>query len=142
MRWDEEAKDRLRYYGQKKRAVEHLEEEIYRLEQEATALRGGILDGTRSRSAKNDRVLNNMVMRQELEWTLKDTRRWLRLTESAIDSLDDDLREVLNSCYIQQVNDRWQDVCASLQLERSNYYRLKKEALRKFTISLYGAMES
>ena len=94
MRWEEEAKDRLRYYGQKKRAVEHLEEEIYRLEQEATALRGGILDGTRSRSAKNDRVLNNMVMRQELEWTLKDTRRWLRLTESAIDSLDEDLRQV------------------------------------------------
>lgn len=145
MNWKNEAMERLREYEAKKRAVRCIPEELAALEAASVKLRGAVVDGTPVRgggSGREDALLNNIVKRQELQENLERTHKWLALTDTALGTLTPEDRQVVERFYIYPERGAAERLVAELGLEVRTVYRRRDEALRQFTIALYGCCES
>ena len=72
MNWKEEATQRLMDYKPMRTSVTSLRRELKRLEMEATALRSGTVQmGGSGGGSREDRQLNNLIRRQELDAALE-----------------------------------------------------------------------
>ena len=128
-----------------RQAAANLPDEIDRLEQEAYSIRGARTDATPVKGGGNrreDALLNNMAERQELSWALQQAQSWLRVTDRALGALAPDEKLVLHRLYICPERGAVERLCAELGLEQSSIYRKRDRALRKFTVALYGRVES
>lgn len=144
MNWKEEAAEKLRRYDLMRTAVQTLPMEIQRLEAEGRSLRAvrtdRVASGTVSR--RDEQLLNNIVCRQELEQALENARLWVKTTDHALAVLSPEEKILLHRLYIQPVNDSVEQLCLQMQVEKSSIYRRREQALRKFTLALYGAESS
>ena len=144
MNWKYEAVDKLKQYGAKKNALKAIPEEIRRLENAMTGIRSGAADGTSVQgggSGKEDMYLSNIVRRQELERSLELAKEWVAFVQAGLDFLAEDERLILDRFYIYPAKGNAERLCMELGCERATVYRRREQALRKFTISLYGCME-
>ena len=145
MNWKLEAEEKLRRYPAMRQAIRSIPEEIKRLEEQAATLRAVRTDTVSSHggvSRGEDRLLNNMAERQELEWALENADRWLKNTERALKTLSREERTVLSRMLIYPEEGAAQRLCMDLGVESSSIYRRRDNALRKFTLALYGSLES
>lgn len=145
MNWKVEAEEKLRRYPAMRQAAKNIPQEIKRLENQACAIRAVQTDAIPSRGGrdgKEDMLMNNMVKRQELQWALEDARLWLSNTERALKTLNQEEQTVLSRMLIFPEDGAAQRLCMDLGVETSSVYRRRDSALRKFTIALYGALES
>ena len=145
MNWKNEAMERLRKYESMLLAAKNIPQEIQRLEEASVAIRGGRTDGCAvlsGGSRQEERLLENMMSRQELTWQLRQTESWLQCMERALRSLPREERMVLERFYIHPEKGSVERLCSELGAESSTIYRKRDKALRKFTISLYGCEES
>lgn len=144
MNWKEEAAEKLRRYDMMRTAIKTLPMEIRRLEEEGRALKAvrtdRVVSGTVSR--RDEQMLNNIVCRQELEYALENARLWVQTTDHALGALSPDEKFLLHRLYIQPADDGVEQLCLQLQVEKSSIYRRREQALRKFTLALYGAESS
>lgn len=143
MDWKTEAVEKLRRYGAMKAALIHLPLELARAENQADALHSATADKPvvkKSADSRENRMLDNLVLRQELCWALEDARYWVRVTEGALRTLNETQQTILNRMYICPEGGAVQELCQRLDAEQSSIYRWKEEALRRFTLSLYGAL--
>lgn len=141
MNWKEEAAQRLGDYRYMRNAQGSIHREIKRLEKEAAALKSLNLDVVCTPNApgrKEDRLLNNLVRRQQLEDSLEQVELWIDATDTALDCLKAEERQVLDRIYIHGDWGSATELAADLGLERSSLYRRRDDALRKFTVALYG----
>lgn len=144
MNWKAEATEKLTRYPYMRQASDSIPREIKRLERQASAIRSAgveapILCGNNGRE---DLLLDNMMRRQELQWALKDAKDWMGITDRALDTLKEDERQILSRMLIFQEEGALAGLCADLGVESSSIYRRRDAALRKFTLALYGAIES
>lgn len=144
--WKFKAKDKLRDYMAQKNAVNSLPHEIRRLEEEAVSIKAATTDSTPVQgggSTHEDRILSNIVYRQEAESMLKRAKLAVQFVDAALAQLSDDERRVLELMYIDRqrgaINRLREELC--LEDERSVYKRADK-ALKHLTIAMYGATES
>lgn len=145
MNWKAEAVEKLHRYDAMRQAAKNLPLEIRRLEEKAHAIRSARTDGTAVRgggSRREDMLLNNIAERQELQWALEDTCLWLDNTERALKKLTKEEQLVLNRMLIFPEQGGVERLCGELGVESSSVYRRRDQALRKFTIALYGAVDS
>lgn len=145
MDWREEAKEKLRRYAAMQNAIVSIPQEIKRLEIEYQSIRSSRTDGTPVKgggSGREDALLNNLVNRQELEWTLKQAQSWKRVTDNAMAILNESDRMILERIYVYPSKGSMENLCKELGCERSSVYRKRDEALHTFTIALYGAIET
>ena len=145
MNWKAEAMEKLRRYDAMRQAAVNLPEEISRLEIAARSLRGATTDATPVKGGGNRReeaLLNNLVHRQELQWSWEQARSWLKSTEGALSTLNPEERLILHRLYICPEKRAVDRLCGELGVEQSSVYRTRDQALRKFTVALYGALES
>lgn len=145
MDWKREAADKLRNYEARKQATENIQEEIKRLEIEYTSIRSAVTAGppvSGGGSSREDVLLNNIAHREELKRRLRDVRLWVSQVDKALGVLDADERIVLDRLYIHQSKASVIELCEKLNLEKSSVYRKRDNALRRFTIALYGATET
>lgn len=143
MDWKTEAVEKLRRYGAMKAALVHLPMELARAENQADALHGASTDKVAVKKSGNNgenRMLDNLVLRQELSWALEDAKYWVQVTEGALKTLNETQKTILDRMYICPDGGAVQDLCQQLDAEQSSIYRWKEEALRRFTLSLYGAL--
>ena len=122
MNWKFEAIDKLKGYEAHKLALENIPREIRRLEISAESIRSAITDGTPvvgGGSTREDVMLSNIVHREELERTLKQTRAWVKLVEDSLAVLDDEERLTLERFYIHRTKGGVDRLCSELGLELS-----------------------
>lgn len=145
MKWRNEAVEKLRQYDTMCHALRNIPEEIIRLKMDARSMRGGSTDTTPVKgggSRREEALINNLVERQELEWTLQQVKRWIRITERGLSALPEDERLVLQRMYIYPERGAIERLCAELGMEQSSVYRKRDQALYRFTAALYGLQES
>ena len=146
MNWRKEAADKLKDYQARKKAVDNILEEISRLKAESTRIRSAVTDSTPIHggggSTREDALLSNIALRDELKGRLQDTRRWLATVDRALDELTDEERLLLDRFYIHRARGNVERLCEELYMEPATVYRHRDAALRHFTMLLYGCVES
>lgn len=141
MNWKLEAKEKLQQYSTRRAALQSLTEEIHRLEFEAEPLHSPSLQenlAVNSNLQRDDRMVNNLVERKELERRLEDTKRWISVMDGALSALSEAERLVLRRMYMEPARGNLDRLCEELELEKSMVYRRRDGALERFTSALYG----
>lgn len=145
MNWKREAIDKLKNYEAHREALESIPKEIKRLESSYAGIRSATTDSTPvsgGGSTREDVMLSNIVHRDELKRRLKEARLWVSMVDKALGVLSDEERQVLDKFYIHQSKGSVDDLCGRLNIERATAYRRRDNALRRFTIALYGVTDS
>lgn len=145
MDWKREAVDKLRCYAARRTALAAIPEEIRRLEAEADGLRATAAARVAVQGGggeREDRLLTNIAHREELERALEQTRAWVALVERGLAVLDPDERMVLHTMYMRRAKGGVERLCEELHVEVATVYRRRDEALRRFTLALYGTVET
>ena len=145
MNWKTEAMEKLRKYEAMRQAMINIPMEINRLEAEYTAVGNANPErqpGNRDVRRREDRLLNNLVCRQELQRTLEQGKLWMETVTHALTGLKPEERLVLHWLYIDPQDGGMEKLCQKLQVEKSSIYRRRDRALEKFTLAMYGATES
>ena len=145
MNWKSEAIDRLRRYDSMKTAVQSIPDEIRRMEMEATSIKAVRTDKVPIKSSavdRNDALINNMVRREELEWTLEQAKLWVKTTDTALSNLTPEDKLILHRLFIANERGNIERLCHELNCEQSTVYRKRDQALYRFTVALYGFVET
>lgn len=145
MNWRHEAIDKLRNYEAHKQALECLPKEIRRLESAYTGIRSATTDGTPVSGGGNtreDSMLSNIIHRDELKRQLKEAGLWVSQVDEALDILSDEEKMVLERLFIHPVKGAMSALSEQLNIDKTTVYRRRDKALRRFTIALYGAVET
>jgi len=140
MDWKNEAIEKLCKFDAMESAVENLQEEIKRLELEQTAIKsadpGRVATGGGGR--QEDRLLSNLVRRQEMKNRLAQSRAWVSQVNRGLQALSYEERQILQRCYIKPEKCAVDSLCYDLGAEKSTIYRKRDKALLTFTTALYG----
>ena len=101
--WKFKAIDKLRNYAAQKASMETLEEELDLLESEAYSIKSATADGTPVRgggSGREDRLLSNIVQRDEHKLMLERARKSVSGIERGLSVLNAEERRILERVYI------------------------------------------
>lgn len=143
MNWKREAAELLKNYGALKESLVTLEEQISHLESDYKSLKSARADGTPVKGGGNgreDALINNIMLREELRKNLEAARLKVGQVERALDRLNDTERHVLSGFYIHKVGR--ERMCEELHIEMSTLYRVRDATLRRFTLMTYGFTET
>lgn len=144
--WKYKAIDKLKDYTAQKAALHSLPEEISRLESEACSIKSATGDGTPVKgggSRREDRLLSNIVMREEHKAMLHRAILSVKMVDRGLDVLTMEEKHLLDVMYIVSEKGRVNRLMDELGLaEESSLYKRVNKALQKFTIAMYGATES
>ena len=136
---------RLRDYNNRKEAVENLREQISVLEDKFNAIRSVITDDTPVQGGNSNRreemLINNIATRKELENNLAITEHEIAVTEKGLEALAEDEKKILTRFYVIRSKGYVERLCDELFISKTELYRQKDEALKKFTIACYGIVE-
>lgn len=143
MNWKAEAVRDLKTYSQRKESVENIQERIKVLDEQFKFLKGISADEPvmGGMSKQEEKWLDNISERERLSFSLKIAEALVELTEKGLDVLDDRERQILEGFYMQRMDNHVEMLCDRFNIEKSSLYRLKDEALKKFTIAMYGTVE-
>lgn len=145
MKWKQEAMEKLRRYDTMRTALQNIPQEISRLKEEARTMRRAAMDKPFARGGgdhRDDKLLNNIAHRQELEWTLKQVRLWLAHIERGLLALSEEEMLVLRRFYLYPEEGAMERLCTELGVEQSTVYRKRDNALERFTVAMYGFAET
>lgn len=140
-----EAEYKLRDYNAKRKSLASTADQIAMLEAESTCVRSATTDGTPVQGGGNcreDAMLNNIAARTELQAAHDSAEAWLRIVNGALSVLTDDERLVLDRFYINRQRGHVERLMDEMHVEQAQVYRRRDKALRKFTIALYGVIET
>ncbi|MBQ6430826.1 MAG: DUF1492 domain-containing protein [Oscillospiraceae bacterium] len=141
MNWKYESIEKLKGYEAHLASLTSIPEEISRLESAACSIRSATADGTAVSGGGNkreDMLLSNIVLREELERKLEQAKLWVSVVERSLGVLDDEERRVLDLMYIHRQPGSVERLCSELCCEKPTVYRRRDAALHKFTVALYG----
>lgn len=144
MNWKAEAKEKLQHYDAMRLATINIPSELERLEIDAQSIRSAKLDAPAAASGGNrreDALLNNIVHRQELAWTLQQAQIWLTSTDRALSSLPPREKLILHRLYMYPERGNIERLCKELGMEAFSVYRRRDSALKHFTLAFYGVEE-
>lgn len=144
--WKYKAIDKLKDYIAQKAAVQSLPEEIARLESEACSIKSATGDGSPVKgggSQREDRLLSNIVKREEHKAMLHRARLAISMVDRGLSVLNQEERHILSVMYITRESGYISRLLSELNLqEESSLYKRANKALQRFTIAMYGATES
>ena len=86
----------------------------------------------------DERLVENLEQRRKLEIALENTRRWLQITDRALQMLSNEERIILQKLYIRKTAGALNELCQQLEMEKSSIYRKRDKALEKLVLALYG----
>lgn len=135
--WKNEAIDKLKQYEAKRRSLVLIPREVEQLESELASLKKSPAD-----AEEGNRVLDCTAQRAELLMNLKRAHLWVADVSAALDALNQDDRRLLERFYIDGKSGAATELAAEFIADIKTIYRRKDNALRKFTIALYGCTES
>lgn len=132
----------LRNYNYLKQGVENAKARIRALEYAAEGLQSSELTvAGRRRGRRDDRMVDNLAERERLKLNLRTAQTLLKMIDSALATLSEQEREILNEFYINKREGHAERLCHRFCVEKSKVYTMKDEALRKMAIGMYGVIE-
>lgn len=140
--WKEVAKQDLRDYKTQQTAIDRLKKRIEMINERMAALKGAVTDaepvqgGT---STYEDHLINAIVEKERLGVCLAETESLVEMIDDALASLSAEHRKVLFCFYMGGGGYRM--AMEELHREKSDVYRMSNDALRMFTLSMYGIQE-
>lgn len=138
--------DDLRAYTRQKNALRNIKERIAALQAQAEGLRTQRTDtvpvqGGASRT--EERLLDSIVERDRLRENYRITRERVEAVERGLAALSEEERFVLMGFAEADRRDKCvaERLAASLHLGRATVYRIRDEALYRFTLQSYGVID-
>lgn len=144
MKWNKEAVQDLKDYERLEQFIDGYPEQMAALEDDMTAVRGAATDKTPVQgggSRMEDALINNIAKRERLTLNYAAAEKRYRLIKNALEKLDDRDRLLLDRFFIHRHGNHVDRLCEELHLEQAQVYRLKDQALYKFTLMMYGITE-
>ncbi len=144
MNWQKEAVSDLRSYKGRKQALDNMALRRAALEDRFQSVRCASADAAPVQggsSRMEDSLINNIVERERLYWTMEATRRLVEMTERGLSGLTEQQRTVLDKFYIDRPANHIDWLSEYLNVEQAQVYRTKDSALYQFTIAMYGLMD-
>lgn len=145
MDWKSAAIQRLKDYEARKTSVQLLGEQLDTLELQYTAIRAATTDAEPVRGGdgnrREDALLSNIVLRDELKANKRIALREVEITEKGLAALSKEERSILEAFYMRRPYNHVARLCDELCIEKSEVYRRKGVALEKFAIACYGVVK-
>lgn len=144
MKWTECAMQDLRKYEGQKRSLANIAERISLLNQKNASMkrfRTDTIPGVGGSSDWTDVVLDDGVECERLKLLYQVNRRLINIVDRGLSALSDNEKLVLEKFYMKRTKNYLEELKSELKLEQTQVYRLKDEALYKFTINMYGTTE-
>lgn len=145
MNWQTVAVQRLKNYEAKKLSLETIAEQIKLLESEFTGIRAATTDGTPvaggNTNKREEMLVGNIAKREELKRNYKIAKGEVTVTEKALEILTEQEKRILYLFFINRPAGHAQQLCEELFVEKTKLYKMKDEALKKFTRACYGVVE-
>lgn len=145
MDWKRAAIEDLRYYRDHRDSLRNIPERIEALKHQYEAIkcsnasREPVQGGT---SRVEDSMLNNIVERERLRNNYAAAKRLVGMIQRGLAGLDDTERRVLDRFYIDRPKDGHVERLENeLHAEKSTIYRIKEQALYRFTVCMYGLID-
>lgn len=144
MNWRREAEQMLRDYPLRRSAIRGLGQELESLKDRMTAAGSPRMDGGMPRGERTveDAWIDSIMRRDKLDTALRVARAEVRRTERGLGALSEQERHILELFYMHRTQDSVDRLMEELCLERSQVYAHKDGALRKFTLAMYGTLET
>lgn len=144
MKWKECAITDLRKYTGMQESLMNIPEKIKVLEIRFKSIKSAASDRTPVQgggSHMEDAMLDNIVERERLKLLYQADRRLVKLIERGLESLTKEEQLVLDLFYINRPKRYLDEISKRLGYEQAQIYRIKNNALYKFTINMYGIVE-
>lgn len=144
MDWKRAAIDDLQRHALRKKALVNLKERMEVLQAKFEGVSGPRLDGIPAKGGacrREMRMVENIAERTRLQEARQHTQRLVQLVEQGLGALDAEQRRVLEGFYLNTGKGRAEQLCAELGVERATVYRLRDEALRSYTLAMYGLVD-
>lgn len=141
MNWKIEAIEKLKLYEAKRQALKSIPEEAARLKSCMSSIRSASSAASPvsgGGSKREDMMLSNIVQREELKRSYDQAKRWVAAVNGALSVLTQEERNILTRFYITPEKNAADRLAVDLQVDVKTVYRKKDDALRKFTVALYG----
>lgn len=143
MDWRDNAISDLKEYNVRKAGIDTLKKRIAYLESQMDGLKSQDLTIDRVQGGEHgDALLTLIDEKTRLESNLKFADEIIERVERGITNLTDNERKVLTAAYINRGDGYIETLCLSLGFERSQIYRIRDAALRKYTYATYGMVIS
>ena len=144
MIWKNEAINKLKQYNAKKLALENIPLEIRQQYLALSSIRSADPDAVpvRGNSTREDVILNNMTYRAELQESYMQTQMQVTAIERALGILNPEERLLLDRFFIHPESKAADRLAGDLHMDVKTVYRKKDDALRTFTLALYGIAET
>lgn len=144
MNWRAAAIEDLKKYHMQKESLENIPERILALEEKYQSIKSALSDSTPVQGGMSrieDRMLDNIVERKRLKHTYRATERLVALIERGLSGLNDRERLVLDRFYVRPIKGHVSRLMDELGYEQSQVYRVKDDALYRFTVCMYGIID-
>jgi ArpU family phage transcriptional regulator len=141
MNWKQEAANDLITYTRKKDSLENMRQQMGALKSQFISISGAATDKQPvmgGASQLEDRQLDNIVKRQRLNLTYQATKRIVDIIERGIAGLTEQERKVIERFYIYRTKDYIERLMSETGYEQAQIYRIKNDAIYKFTLFMYG----
>jgi len=144
MDWKRMAIEELKQYSWRKESLSNIPERIKQINTEMARIKSATTDGTPVKGGGNhreDRLIELIMTKGELEENLVIAKRRIRLIEKGLNGISEQERKILELFYINRQRDCATRLSEDLGYEKRHIYNLKDAALRKYVLSMYGAIE-
>jgi hypothetical protein len=144
MNWQNAAIDDLKQYIDMRDSLCNVNERIAALKLKYTGIKSTNMETAPVKGGTSkieDRLIDNIVERQRLEYTYKATKKLVDIIQRGLDGLDEKERLVLERFYIYRTSGHVERLMEELNYEQRRIYQIKDEALYKFTVKMYGIVD-
>ncbi len=145
MKLKKEAENELRNYIKMENVIKHNTEMIYVIDQDMIALRSVKLDGSPvsgGTSTREDWLIDKISKKDKLELMINIAKKQLELIERGLLTLTEEEQKILRYFYVDRPKDYIDRLCDELGYEQSSLYYHKDIALRKYTLAVYGVIDT
>ena len=144
MNYKQFAIDDLKNYEALRISLMNLPDKISEIQSRKTEIRSARTDGVPVKGGGNayeERILDCMVAEARLDVTLQRNKWRMNDLERSLSHLTDEERRVLDLFYMHHRSKCVDILCQELHYEKSQIYRIRDQALIRFTKMMYGCIE-
>lgn len=137
--WKLLAIEELETYPAKKEAMTTIPERLRELESAFVSIGSPSADKVAVQGGGgNDKALNNIVQRESLFQKYTEVVAFTARVERGLAVLTEEENEILSRCFIHPERGAVERIANARGLDKSTVYRMRDDALRKFTVAMYG----
>ena len=145
MNWQKEAIEDLKNYNNLKEGIKSLKLRINSLNNNYKAIKTGDFSMQKVQGGKNkssdERLIDNIAQRERLALVLKADQMLAERIEQGLQDLNEQERLVIEELVIKDKKNAIIELSRTLAYEKSKIYTMRNEAIKKFTIFMYGITE-